>query len=334
MIIGRSMDVRIRLSEERDKQQILQLLNSGFSTIQRSSNIRGDEFWDWKYMNSPFGRAKLTIAELDKNIVAVDNMWPWEFHARGTVIKALQPCDSIVHPDFRGQGLFRKMRLHGLEVAKADGVRFLFNFPNESSLGGNVSLGWHFIGRINWWVKLLKPVDVLRDVFSKVSSEPLIPDKEYLIDFNVINHIAQDGVNFDGFIKINRVEGFHEWRYGQHPSRVYGSVVFEQGNKKTALIFTVQKKGTLREMVIVDIIGSQKGVLPAIGRAVDAGRKMNIALVAIIDNPKFGTDTLWKLGFVRKKMKNMVVLPLELGIDCILKNKKSWSLVAGMHDSI
>lgn len=195
------MESIIRPASEKDKENILELLNNTFSEKQRTSRLRSEDYWNWKFNDSPFGKAILTVVEISNRIIAVNNLWPWEFNIRGSVIKALQPCDSVVHTDYRGKGLFKMMRFHGLEIARTQDIKFLFNYPNENSLSAYLSLGWHYMGRISWWVKVLKPGSVISGIFYAGKAEPVIVDNKYCIDPDLINKIAQKSKAMTGFLK-------------------------------------------------------------------------------------------------------------------------------------
>ena len=304
------MAITIRLAEERDRDQVLSLLNSSFSDIQRSSQERGIEYWDWKFLENPFGKAILTIAETEGKIIAVNNLWPWEFNVRGTILKALQPCDSVVHPDFRGKGLFKQMRFHGLGLAKENGYSMLFNFPNKNSLPAYLSLGWHSLGKIEWRVKILKPLKLIGSITSKGKTEHVIIGKEYAIDTDLIDRIAGDNLSFDGYLKTNRIPGFHEWRYKEHPYRYYGMIVYEKGSRSTAAIFTINRNGANREMVIVDFVGNEGFTNEVLDLACKEGRSMDASFLAVMENERYRTSELWKSGYVKARLKNMVVLPI------------------------
>lgn len=87
-------------------------------------------------------------------------------------------------------------------------------------------------------------------------------------------------------------------------------------------------------MVVVDMLGSVENTLPLFRRIMDAGRQMNVGFIAVMDNMFFNTPALWRLGFVKRCYKNMVVLPLDLTLESHVKGYGNWSLMAGMHDSI
>jgi predicted N-acetyltransferase YhbS len=328
------MELIIRLATDQDKDAVLALLNGAFSRQQRGAHARGEEYWNWKFKGSPFGHSILSVAVADQKIVGVDHLWPWEFVIRGKAIRALQPCDTVVDEEFRGKGIFTKLRLHGLQIAQERGYHLIFNFPNKNSLPGNLQMGWHFQGKITWRVRILKPLQVLRSFIGSGKASSFHLDDQYRIDASRLDKLAQRDSGYDGYIKANRVEGFHVWRYLQHPYRSYGMVIYEQGSRSTAAVFTVNQNGNNREMVVVDLIGATENAVPAIKQAITAAREMGVGFVTVMDNPRFGTRGLWKAGFISRKLKNMVVLPLDLNLEGISRGYANWSLMACMHDSI
>lgn len=330
------MDPIIREATYKDKEAVLQLLNNVFFEQQRINRARGNEYWDWKFQDNPFGKAILTVAEHDGRIVAVSNLWPWEFEIRGSIIKALQPCDSAVDKDFRGRGLFKIMRIHGVEIAKERDYSLLFNYPNEMSIKAYMSLGWHFVGKIGWWVKILKPLMVIKNSFSEDKAKPLEISDAYKLNTDLLDEIVVNSKKYDEFLKIHRIQGFHKWRYCNHPNRSYGMILYENKIKmrKSAVIFTINQKGKNREMIIVDILGQENDTIQLLKLVVKEARKLNVTMIALMKNPKYQMSELWKMGFVPKKLKNMVTLPLNVSLEGVANNFSSWSLVAAMHDSI
>ena len=324
----------IRLADENDKDRVLFLLNSVFGNQQRSSSLRGDEYWKWKFKASPFGKSVLSVAELENEIVAVDNLWPWEFNIRGGVFKAYQPCDSVVHPKARGENLFKKMRLHGLEVVREENPSFLFNFPNNQSIHANLSLGWSGLGKIPWMVRVLRPFKVISGLNKTLKTGSVMVDDVFSINIPLLEKIDKDNINYDGYIKLNRKSGYFDWRYLQHPGRHYGMIYLEKGRYKSSVIFTVNQRGSYREMFIVELIGSPRLTFDILTTVIDEAKKMGISILALMHNPAFEMGKLWQLGFIRYKTKNMVVLPLDLRFEAVIKSFNNWSMFACLHDSL
>lgn len=324
----------IRAAEEHDMEGVLRLLNEVFGAQQRSTYRRDERFWNWKYKENPFGKSLLSVAEVENKIVGVDNLWPWEFQYGDSLIRAVQSCDSAVDPDYRGQGVFTTLRTYGLERARMQNYELVFNYPNANSLSINLSLGWHYLGRILWRVRILKPAALFSARHSTGQAAPLQLDDSCRIDPHRIHQVASSTPPEPGMIRIHRKSGFHAWRYEKHPSRSYGMVSVERGDRSTVAIFTVNQKGSFREMVIVDLLGDPSGILPVIGKAMEAGRRLGVAYLALMDTPEYATRKLWRAGFLPRKLKQMVVNPLNPDLEGAVKQFSNWSLMAAMHDSI
>jgi predicted N-acetyltransferase YhbS len=323
-----------RLAEETDKESVLALLNEVFNDQQRSLVGRGEDYWNWKFTKNPFGKSLLIVIQWGDEIVGVANLWPWEFQYQGKVIKALQSCDVAVKPAFQGRGLFKESRSYALKIANKNNYNLLFNFPNKNSLPAYLSLNWNYLGIIPWRVKVLKPINLIKGYFSKNSAKALEIDAKYTIDASYLDELANRNINFDNHLKINRVKGFHQWRYLDRPNRSYGMVIYKEKRKETVLIFTINQNNSNREMVIVDIIGAPTNLIPLFKKINKVAKEMNVDFIAVMDNPQYKTKKLLHLGYFKKKSKNMVTLPLNGGLEEKLTSFSNWSLMASMHDSI
>jgi predicted N-acetyltransferase YhbS len=330
----KSDEVHIREAEEKDRGEILNLLNSVFAENQRSSTQRDNDYWQWKFRSNVFGKSIISIAETDNKIVGIDHFWPWLLEYNGESIQAYQPCDSAVALRYRGKGIFKKLRLQGIQEARKREGRLLFNFPNSNSLPVNIQVGAKELGQIIWWVRVLEPINMVRGKLGNTRSESADIDKAFSMDIDKLYSISKDCESFGHFLSISRPSGFYEWRYQNRPNRQYGMVSVEREKKMIAGIFTMNQKGVSREMVLVDILGDPGLSEYLFKKIVKAAKEQEVTFLALMDNHKFNTNQLWKKGFIKKKMKNMVVYPIDLSIESEVTNLADWSLLAGMHDSI
>jgi hypothetical protein len=226
------------------------------------------------------------------------------------------------------------MRKFGLDVAVSRGFQMVFNFPNENSLPGNRSTGATYLGKITWWVRILKPVHLALDKLFHLKAEKFTLPEEYQIDCEFLDQLAQRVSGEVNLIQIHRKAGFHQWRYKNHPSRQYGMTVVRVGLKQMALIFTVEQHGARLEMVVVDVVGDECPKKNLIQAVVQTAKRLDVDFVALMSNKLFGLERLWTHGFIKKSLKNMVVLPLGLGNHGKFCSFENWSMVAGLHDSI
>lgn len=80
-----------------------------------------------------------------------------------------QPCDTAVLEEYRGRGIFTKSSLIALENTRG---AFIYNFPNQNSLPGNLKLGWE-----------IDKLSYLEAVFNKgrLKEETFFIDDDYLV---------------------------------------------------------------------------------------------------------------------------------------------------------
>ena len=327
------METLIRQARPSDANGILMLLNQVFGDQQKSTIKRNLQFYHWKFLNSIYGKSYLVVAESNNKLIGVANLWPWDLYFNSKIIKALQPCDSAVHPDARGKGIFKKIRANGIQFAKENEYSLLFNFPNTQSIDAYLSLGWTNIGKISWWIKIIDPINIAKGVFNNEKSEPAqIPD-DYTLNAKQLDQLATKCRSQESQISIHKMEGFHEYRYMSHPFRKYGAIQYRANGLIGVLIFTINQKGKLREMVIVDYIGSNRIINNCIKKSIRDARHLNIDMIAVMSNSIFDIN-LMKLGFIKRKNKNMVVMPLNSGLQHIVNDYNNWDMVASLHDSI
>ena len=330
----KSDDIHIRSAKEEDQQGILTLLNNVFSENQRSATQRDSDYWNWKFKSNVFGSSLLHVAELDNEIVGVDHLWPWELKAGEEIIRAYQPCDSAVASECRGRGIFTRLRKKGIQEAEKRKHQLIFNFPNENSLPVNLRIGAQHLGKITWRLKVFRPFRMMMGVFGGNLSSPIEIDQKFNLDIDKLDYISTCYDDFGRFLETHRKPGFYKWRYEDRPNRDYGMLSIEEKNKMVAAIFTINQKGSSREMVMVDMVGDQSLSHRLFTKIVEAAKKLDVSFLALMENPRLNTHELWKSGFIKKKMKNMAVFPLDTSIEKEVLNMEAWALSAGLHDSI
>ena len=127
---------------------------SNYKFVQLSSTTisRLDELYTYVYGKKPASnhyRLKYATAftgveyigffAFEKNIpVAYYGVVPVLVSINGTPVLAAQSCDTMTHPDFRKKGLFTELATLTFELAKKEGIHFVFGFPNQNSYHGLV----------------------------------------------------------------------------------------------------------------------------------------------------------------------------------------------------
>nr|WP_245549643.1 GNAT family N-acetyltransferase [Natronococcus occultus] len=148
--------VTIRRFERGDRDAFLSLYETVFD------RDRSTDWFRWKYRDNPYAdHVPIVVAEDDGDLVGCRSLFAQELRGDGAVRTAFQPCDTMVHPDYRRRGLFDRMNERTVERYTDGDPAFFFNFPNEASIRGNRNHGWREIGTVPLYYRIQDPVGVL-----------------------------------------------------------------------------------------------------------------------------------------------------------------------------
>ena len=119
---------------------------------------RGGDWFDWKYRQNPYvDHTPLYVVRKGNEVVGARPFMAFELRIDDRTHLALQPSDTMVHPDHRRRGVFTRMTEHAIEYYQETDVALFFNFPNELSLSGYEALGWRRIGDKRTYYRVQHP---------------------------------------------------------------------------------------------------------------------------------------------------------------------------------
>ncbi len=103
------------------------------------------DYYQHKFNTNYLGITHLGfIAYDDKNApAAFYGVYPYLMEYKGKNYLAAQSGDTMTHPAHGGRGLFTTLAKMTYELAKNEGIQFIFGFPNENSYPG-------FVKKLNW----------------------------------------------------------------------------------------------------------------------------------------------------------------------------------------
>lgn len=113
------------------------------------SDIFTPQWWKWKYLESPFGKAQgwCIIEKSTNKVVSIRIIWKWQLIKGSQLKDAYQMVDSVTAPDYRGCGFFKILTQQALSFI---GTNTIFNFPNSNSAPLNAKLGWRELCNQPW----------------------------------------------------------------------------------------------------------------------------------------------------------------------------------------
>ncbi len=137
--------MEIRESKPGDIPQIVEVLKA---SLGETSSKKTEEVWMYKHVENPFGRSLVLVAVENDNIIGVRAFMRWQWQLGEQVFSTFRAVDTATHPEHQGKGVFRKLTLNALEVAKEQGDDFIFNTPNTQSLPGYLKMGWEEVDKL------------------------------------------------------------------------------------------------------------------------------------------------------------------------------------------
>lgn len=236
------------------------------------------QLWNWRH-------AENYISPPDSEvIVAVDNgkivgARPFLFTEMWLVDKkvvAAQHVDTMVHPEYQGQGLFSLMGKFSLRYLQENGYALSYGFPNQLSAPGFLRQGYRIIGPTEIMFQLLRPRNILSRklrnralgnlvgfLYDKLlvrkpkklsglsdSLEVFVSDK-FTEDFKDVDTLRDESK-----IDLVRSESFLRWRFDGHPDFSYKYIGVKKEGRLSgyAVISSRREEGSFKQGLLVDYL--------------------------------------------------------------------------------
>lgn len=263
-----SSEVLIREYVQGDETDIIKLHREIFHS---DTNI---EKWKWQFMESPQGKAWITVADKDSAIVGHYALMRSHLNFLGTEIVAGQGVDGMVREDQRGKKLVPRCTKKTWDCASKDGLQAVFGFPNHAAYPG---LRLHVIRlfrlkqyRYRFGFKKIigGELDSLIKFFYLLTQKMKINLFKITRQLNISIHTSdklQD--NLDIFlhdIRLHEVlslwkdQKYLKWRYEDHPTNKYLFHSLLINNNLEGLIITRSRGDSI---AICEVFSRKKNVI-------------------------------------------------------------------------
>lgn len=249
---------------------------------------RGREWFAWKYEENPYVyHVPIFVAERAGALVGARPFFALELSVNGGRHLALQPCDTMVHPDHRRRGLFTRMNEAAVEQYRDRDVSFLFNFPDGSSGASYLQQGWRRVADQPTYYRVQDPAGLqesssawaslgaraltpLVDCYNRLSSRRLAaPDGVTVERHDDVPSATLAGIEYDRRkkgIHVHRDVRFYDWRF-RNPARDYAAyVATRDGEPIAGVVVATSTDGTVATLTDVTPLpdGDDHGGLEAL----------------------------------------------------------------------
>jgi hypothetical protein len=276
-------DVIVRLYQNGDEYLIAKLFKEVFG---REMSL--DE-WKWKYKSSGNQRIYSSVAVSETHgIVAHYGCMARRMIYQGKEVFGLAIGDVMVHPQFRGTKLFKKVTMLAPEESGKDGISIGYGFPNERAMLLPEKLGLY---------------EKVEDVFEATKKVKFANNLNRFIykffplsfDDNRIN-ILWESVKAELKLALIRDREYLTWRYQRHPFFKYELWGLKKrwGNKLHGI--AVLRKEDER-MLIIDFI-SRLDTMQILFQKMENYAFIVGSETIIVWTPEYLRQKLEKIGFL------------------------------------
>jgi GNAT superfamily N-acetyltransferase len=235
------MDIREATPE--DIPAIVEVLKAslGESDLPLSKDI-----WNFKHVHNPFGKSIVLVAVEGNNLAGVRAFMRWQWQKADRTYSCYRAVDTATHPKYQGKGIFKKLTLKAVELAKEEGGDFIFNTPNEMSRPGYFKMGWMEAGKLD--------VAISFHFFSflKLWNSGIDYKITYKTSVDTIEALCQNwNKNFENeSLYTAKSAGYLHWRYEKNPLQQYEVLA----TSDFYLAGYIKKRQKLKELRIVECI--------------------------------------------------------------------------------
>ena len=179
-----------------------------------------DAYWEWKFERNPRGPGRIWVGD-DGGRIAGCYIWnPVRIRWGDTTFLGAQSVDAAVHPDYRGRGLFTDLARTAMEDDATGELALVYAFPVEAAVRGQVRVGF-------------KPRLTVSSLHRPLLSGVMRRQRFHGLDVDTatsfhsrFDPFSQSGR--DSELTVARDAEYLQWRYCEHPTRGYETLVCER----------------------------------------------------------------------------------------------------------
>lgn len=118
------LNVKVRLATKKDIAGINEFYNEMYNLN------RSEPQWEWEYGRSALKEAFFAIALDGDKIVGTQALIPIDYIMDKKIILSAKSEETLIHPSYRGLGIFEKMYALLIPIAKKAGISFIWGFTS------------------------------------------------------------------------------------------------------------------------------------------------------------------------------------------------------------
>ena len=307
----------IKLYEDWMKPQVTKLFSVQYGTKEEEVANTHAHFYEHSFQKDKCIR----LVALDGDIViGFQSLFYWPYQKDGQVYNTFQSGNSIVHPEYRGKGIFQKL-LNYLDAYNEDlKLDFLMGFPVQASYGSFMKCKWSNPLNIVWHLKIINPLGFLFSL-NKVSAH-----------FDKTAKPVIQATKANAF-RLAKDAAFDDWMASFRDAAKYCFFNFTENEQAISFHLKISKRSKwFNELIIGDVRSStldqafiRKGLRKLVGRAYTS---MGITALTIAVNeasPSPVNQVIKHMNFIQTK-KSIYFITKSYNEQLDIDQPQNWEL--------
>lgn len=302
----------VRRYHKGDEDQIQTLFKKTFN------HTRPLAVWKWKFIENPKQeRPFILVFEEDNQILGHISLWVTDAYLNGEKKKVGLRVDTMVDPDARGKGIYKKLNDALLVEAKQDGIDYLYGFPAPKAKELFLRYtGASHLTDMPRWMLIQKPIHLLASKFSPLSIfKPLdrifqsFKKSKLHTDGYEVKEVKRCEQEFDQLAErskhaeqglVVRDAAYLNYRYFDHPEHQYKMIGIYEDRRLIGYVVTHQISGSFENGMLVDWLAEDEKLWPVLLAAARTELKDTDVIQSWALTHTLAASTLKQDGFIHK----------------------------------
>jgi GNAT superfamily N-acetyltransferase len=320
------MEITIRDFEDWMKPQVAGLFSQQYGVDPKEFTRLMDEFYEHPYQQKKCIRV---VAMDGEKVAGFQSFFYWPCEINRKIFNSFQSGNSLVHPEYRNRGIFRKLLEYVDEHKEDFEIDFLLGFPIEVSKNSLIRNGWKNILDLNWYINVSNVFSFLNTNENKKLRTIFKQESSILshLDTGNLMHVSND-------------KDFVEWRKNYSSNSNYFFHTYHEGNNSVEFCMkTSRRKKIIRELVIGNILSDhndpafiQRGLTDCIHILKSSHC---ISLISFAQNPAcsfLSAEILRESGFKKINKRIYFAVKSFVGPEPV-ENPSNWMLFRSAIDT-
>ncbi len=353
----------IRGYREGDEVPIMKLRSLVFN------DSKGMDWWIWQHKQNPAGQAYINVAELqdEGKIIGHECYVPLRIKIGDSTGVIAVSVDNMVHPDYRGLGVYKQVRKKARELRHQNRFDFIYNFNNEIAYRINLTMGTKLLyEKAPRWIKPLDIKKFIQRYFTKsrLVAHLFTPIGNVVIKLSdrsgtspihtKVREVKEIDDRFDDLwqqasflhpIMLVRDRAYLDWRYVKKPDASYTIYISEQdGQLLGFIVLKVARNNGLQMGWIADVLTHSKdtpAISDLIAKAIQHFKMVGADIISCtLPLKTYLTSSLRRFGFLFASRWQRGINPITISpITSVypvsfLLNPNNWFITRGDSDLI